>query len=66
VLPSIASVVPCITSAGGYVIAVEDGELRELTRKEEAEFQYAVYGVKTEEQRRRANVVPNASGKMAS
>jgi len=55
---TIASAVPCITSAGGYVIAVEDGELRELTRKEEAEFQYAVYGVKAEEQRRRANVVP--------
>jgi len=55
---TIASAVPCIASAGGYVIAVEDGELRELTSKEEAEFQYAIYGVQTQEQRRRATVIP--------
>jgi hypothetical protein len=55
---TIASAVPCIASAGGYVIAVEDGELRELTAREEAEFQYAIYGVQTGEQRRRAGVVP--------
>ena len=55
---TIASAVPCIASAGGYVIAVEDGELRELTSKEEAEFQNAIYGVQTQEQRRRANVIP--------
>jgi hypothetical protein len=55
---TIASAVPCIASAGGYVIAVEDGEWRELTSKEEAEFRYAIYGVQTQEQRRRATVIP--------
>jgi hypothetical protein len=34
----------CISPAGGYVIAVENEELRALTDAEEAEFQKAMYG----------------------
>jgi hypothetical protein len=41
---TIASAVCCIMSAGGYVIAVENGNLRQLNEVEEAEFQQAMYG----------------------
>ena len=40
---TVIAAVACITGAGGYVIAVDDGELRELNRKEEAVFQFAMY-----------------------
>lgn len=40
---TVIAAVACIIAAGGYVIAVEDGELRELNRKEEAVFQFAMY-----------------------
>ncbi len=41
---TVTSAVACISCAGGYVIAVEDGVLRELNDVEEAEFQLARYG----------------------
>jgi len=43
---TLASAVACTSSAyaGAYVIAVEKGEYRELTAKEEAEFQELMYG----------------------
>lgn len=41
---TVISAVACISAAGGYVVAVEDGQLRELNRKEEREFQLAMYG----------------------
>ena len=34
----------CIACAGGYVVAVENGELRALEDEEEAEFQRALRG----------------------
>jgi hypothetical protein len=43
---TVVSAVVCAqsSSAGSYVVAVEEGELRELTNKEEREFQLAMYG----------------------
>jgi hypothetical protein len=41
---TVISAVACIATAGGYVVAVEKGELRQLNYKEEAEFQFAMYG----------------------
>lgn len=41
---TVIAAVVCISSAGGYVIAVENGRLRALTDAEEAEFQHAMYG----------------------
>jgi hypothetical protein len=41
---TVISAVACIATAGGYVVAVENGELRQLNYKEEAEFQFAMYG----------------------
>ena len=38
---TITTAVACISCAGGYVIAVENGVLRALTDDEEAEFQRA-------------------------
>ncbi len=40
---TVISAVACISAAGGYVIAVEDGQLRELNDSEEREFQLAMY-----------------------
>jgi hypothetical protein len=45
---TVTSAVPCISCAGGYVIAVEKGVLRAMTDAEEAEFQHAMYGTKAE------------------
>jgi hypothetical protein len=45
---TVTSAVPCISCAGGYVIAVEKGVLRAMTDVEEAEFQFAMYGTKVE------------------
>ena len=42
---TIASAVACLSKAGGYVVAVENGEVRVLDNCEEAEFQYAMYGL---------------------
>jgi hypothetical protein len=41
---TVVSAVACIATTGGYVIAVEKGVLRELSYREEAEFQLAKYG----------------------
>ena len=41
---TVTSAANCLTVAGSYVIAVENGELRELNRGEELEFQPARYG----------------------
>ena len=41
---TVLSAVACISSAGGYVVAVENGTLRPLTSREEQEFQFAMYG----------------------
>jgi len=48
---SVLSAVACISTAGGYVVAVENGQLRELNPKEEMEFRLALYGEKTEQDR---------------
>jgi hypothetical protein len=41
---TVLSAAACISTAGGYVVAVEKGVLRALTDAEEAEFQQAMYG----------------------
>lgn len=41
---TIASAVACINCAGGYVVAVQNGELRALNSAEEREFQALVHG----------------------
>jgi len=41
---TVTSATACISCAGGYVIAVENGVLRALTDVEELEFQRAMYG----------------------
>lgn len=41
---TVISAANCRKEAGSYVIAVENGELRELTLKEEVEFRFARYG----------------------
>jgi hypothetical protein len=41
---TVTSAAACISCAGGYVIAVENGVKRALTDAEEAEFQSARYG----------------------
>jgi hypothetical protein len=46
---TVISAVACCIPAGAYVIAVENGHLRELNEKEELEFQYAMYGWNTNE-----------------
>jgi hypothetical protein len=43
----IAAVACCTSAAGSYVVAGENGDLRELNEKEESEFRYAVYGYDT-------------------
>ena len=54
---TIISAVACCKTAGGYVVAVEKGELRELDEKEEAQFQYAMYGDPTRVRRLLAALV---------
>jgi hypothetical protein len=41
---TVTSATACISEVGGYVVAVET-HLRELTEAEEAEFQFAKYGI---------------------
>lgn len=41
---TILSAVACISSAGGYVVAVDNGRIRELNPDEESEFQRIVHG----------------------
>ena len=35
----------CISTAGGYVVAVQNGRMRELNRREEEQYQKAMYGI---------------------
>ncbi|HYL12144.1 MAG TPA: hypothetical protein VEV41_03865, partial [Terriglobales bacterium] len=46
---TVISAVACCVLAGSYVIAVENGDLRALNDQEEAEFQYAMYGMRISE-----------------
>ena len=46
---TVVSAVACISTAGGYVIAVQNRTLRALNDAEEAEFQAAMYGNKSVE-----------------
>jgi hypothetical protein len=48
---TVISATACISSAGGYVVAVTKRKPRELTDAEEDEFQLAMYG--TDEQKKR-------------
>ena len=41
---TIISATACMTSAGEYVVASENGVLRALTIMEEVEYEYALYG----------------------
>jgi hypothetical protein len=40
---TVISAVACISAAGGFVVAVEDRQHRELNGSEEKEFQLAMY-----------------------
>jgi hypothetical protein len=40
---TVASAVACISNAGGYVIAVENGQLRKLNEEEEKQYQSTMY-----------------------
>jgi len=40
---TVISAVACILAAGGYVVAVDDGQLRELNNGEGREFKLAMY-----------------------
>jgi hypothetical protein len=42
--PTVIAAAVCMSSAGSYVVAVENGRLRELNNAEEAEFQRALHG----------------------
>lgn len=41
---TVTSAAACISSVGGYVVAVTKGQLRQLDDVEEAEFQRVMYG----------------------
>jgi len=51
--PTVVSAVACIAQAGGYVVAVEASQRRELNPEEEMEFQLAMYGTGSLAKRRR-------------
>ena len=61
---TVISATACISDAGGYVVAVENAELRALTDKEEAEFQHAMYGRDIRGQKAGA-VLPGVAGEIA-
>ena len=42
--PTIISAAACVSTAGEYVVAIENGLIRALTSVEEAEYEYARYG----------------------
>ncbi|HEX7288357.1 MAG TPA: hypothetical protein VF532_19390 [Candidatus Angelobacter sp.] len=42
--PTVISAVACMSSAGEYIVAVEDGVIRALTNVEEVEYEYSIYG----------------------
>lgn len=41
---TVVSAVACISSAGDYVVAQENGVFRTLTDVEQVEYEYAIYG----------------------
>jgi len=41
---TVVSAVACISAAGEYIVALEDGFFRALNDKEQVEYEYAVYG----------------------
>lgn len=41
---TLVSAVACISSAGEYIVAQEDGVFRALTDAEQVEYKYAIYG----------------------
>jgi len=41
---TLVSAVACISSAGEYIVAQEDGVFRALTDVEQVEYKYAIYG----------------------
>jgi hypothetical protein len=41
---TVTSAAACSSTAGSYVVAVENGKLRQLNDSEETEFQDAMYG----------------------
>ena len=41
---TVISAANCISNAGGYVIAIEDGKMRALNDHEEKQFRLALYG----------------------
>jgi hypothetical protein len=45
------SAAACISKAGGYVVAIDDGKLRALTESEEAQVQAAMCGTPEPKQR---------------
>jgi hypothetical protein len=45
---TVTSATACISSAGGYVLAIENSVLRVLTAEENAEFEFAMHGVSIE------------------
>ena len=53
---TVISAAACSPCAGSYVIAVENGVLRQLTDKEEADFQFAMYGAEAIKKARHAIV----------
>ena len=54
---TVSAATACISCAGGYVVAVENSVLRALTDVEEADFQYAMYGLSTDKSKIKA-IVP--------
>lgn len=45
---TVVSAAACIASAGDYIVAQEDGVFRALTKVEQAEYKYAIYGEATD------------------
>jgi hypothetical protein len=41
---TLISAVACISSAGEYIVAQQDGAFRALTDVEQLEYEYAIYG----------------------
>ena len=50
---TIAGATACISEPGGYVVAVEAGQVRALKHSEEMEFQAAMYGTPAAEAKRK-------------
>jgi hypothetical protein len=61
---TVISATACISHVGGYVVAVENAELRALTGKEEAQFQHAMYGRDIHGQNA-GEVLPGVTGEIA-